>query len=295
LPCRVPINKRAQEVELASTSYDKLEMSSATCAPAYGTAGDAGHLLELDMDVEFSTPKWEALENAPGQFEHAARTVVSFADHEPMDVETRDVESTRQEHPNDANRIDEQARSTASRSIRADLSRHNHKQRRARPSTRLYSYRDPDDSRRRAYQDDRQHRKASPDAFENRVEATVVLAMADLDVKDEREGRRDGDRYRGGGYNKRRRDGMLATQNPECFCDINSGAQMTTTTTPATEAVEPSDAARMMDMRPVVDMKSLRGLGFASHWHTLLAPQSCHRTRPSRLRSCLERTTMTRG
>jgi hypothetical protein len=269
-------------------------MSRATRAPICDTADDGRHLPELRMDVEFSSLKGEALKNAPGQFEDAACTV-SYADHEPMDVETRDVESTRQERPNDANRINEQARSTASRSIRADYSRHNHKQRRARPSPRHYSYRDPDDSRRRAYQYDRQHQEVSPDTLEDRAEATVVSAMADLDVKDEREGRRDGDRYRGGGYNKRRRDGRLATQNLECFCDIDSGAQMTTTTTPATEAVDPSDAARTMDMRPVVDMKSLRGLNFASRWHTLLAPQSCHRTRPLRLPSCLERTTMTRG
>jgi hypothetical protein len=205
-------------------SYDKLSMIGAKHAAASGAVGDSTNIFELDMDFEFNSPKGEATTNAPEQVQHAAPTV-SLANHESMEVETRDVESTRQEHPNDANRINEQARSTASRSIRAHQPRYNPNQRPSRYSRRAHpftAYRDSDDSRRRAYRYDRQYQNAPPDTLQNRTEATFVSAMADLDVKDEREGRRDGDRYRGGGYNKRRRDGKLASKSPECLRDTDS-------------------------------------------------------------------------
>jgi hypothetical protein len=55
------------------------------------------------------------------------------------------------------------------------------------------------------------HRIPSPEAIKHRSEAIFVPAMADLDVREERDyDKRGTDSYRGGG-NKRRRDGKLLT------------------------------------------------------------------------------------
>lgn len=160
------------------------------------------------MDYQFVCPERQALMSMPN-------ADVPHMDDEPIEfeVEMRDANL-------DANK---QARTTnrnlynnPSRLIRAYNSRLNR-------YPRFHSYQDHDrpprgDSvkqeesyRRHAFEDNHRDRAPSPDTLRNRAEAVFVSAMADLDVREEREDRRDGDRYRGGGHNKRRRDGELAT------------------------------------------------------------------------------------
>jgi hypothetical protein len=164
---------------------------------------------------------------------------VSLLGDEPMVVEMRDAEEPTfsQDHSNRTNRFGQQearARSnhdfykTAPRRIRAHRSRRNRCQtsdqhQQGDYCTPRYSlYRDLDNARGRAYHFERQHREPSPETLHNRAEATFVSAMADLDVKEEpREDRRDGDRYRGGGNNKRRREGKLATPQAKALHDTD--------------------------------------------------------------------------
>lgn len=150
---------------------------------------------------------------------NAADVYGPHVDNEPIEFETRDANFTaRQEH---TNRIGNQARNhnfyTPSRPIRAYNSRLNRYSRFHRyhdndHPPREYSGRQEDNYHRRAFDSYSSDRGPSPDALRNRAEAVFVSAMADLDVREEREDRRDGDRYRGGGNNKRRRDGELATE-----------------------------------------------------------------------------------
>jgi hypothetical protein len=155
----------------------------------------------------------------------------------PTEVEMHDMQVdptlARQAHPNDASFHNGQARSTldlsntTQRPIRAHHNRrHKFRNSNRHPQNDYYPhrqsvYRHLDDDRGRAYPYDRQTRQPSPDALRNRGEAIFVPDMADLDVKEERDDRRDGDRYRGGGHNKRRRDGKLATRQLSSFRDTN--------------------------------------------------------------------------
>lgn len=81
------------------------------------------------------------------------------------------------------------------------------------PGYAKYFDRDAVHSRRDHYR----LRNPSPEATKHRSEAIFVAAMADLDVKEERDyDRRGTDSYRGGG-NKRRRDGKLFTAFDFCL------------------------------------------------------------------------------
>jgi hypothetical protein len=185
-------------------------------------------LLELGMEFEFVSPERQGLMNGRDRCQNGA-VAMSLIDDEPTEVEMRDAQvepTVGQEHPKHAS-SDEQARrstldlsNTAPRPIRAPHSRHNNHYR----SFKRYAqgdyyipkpYRDPDADRGRASDHDRQHRDPSPDTVRDQGKAIYVSAMADVDVKEERDDRRDGDRYRGGGNNKRRRDGKLATGRAE--------------------------------------------------------------------------------
>lgn len=193
-------------------------------------------LLGLGMDYEYVSPERRALMHGTEKSPNVA-VPISLIDDEPMEVEMHDmqVEPTLacQEHSNDANRFhDEQARSTldfsntAQRPIRAHRNRSNNFRLSNRYSqhhhytSRQSVYRDLDDARGRVYHYSRQTCEPSPDALRNRGEAIFVSAMADADVKEERDDRRDGDRYRGGGHNKRRRDGELATEHPSACATL---------------------------------------------------------------------------
>lgn len=193
-----------------------------------------------------------------------------------VDLEPIEFEDEKRDANMDAMRIDHQAQTssrnlyiTPSRPIRAYNSRLNR-------YSRFRSYQDNDrppredqvqqghNYRARALDSYHRDREASLDSLRNRAEAVFVSAMADLDVREERDDRRDGDRYRGGGQNKRRRDGELATL---MLCsafdhDAYKMPQMTTTTTPAIEAVDLSDAATTTSPR-AADTKSRRFPSFA--------------------------------
>lgn len=191
-----------------------------------GNAASDGYadLLGLDMDYEFVAPNRQVLINGPDRPQNGA-AAISLIDDEPMEVEMGDSqhekESVRPEHPNSAS-LAEQARrtldfsNTAPRPIRAPRFIHNNHYRSSNPHRQgdYYKpkpYRDLDAVAGRAHDFDRQNRDPSPETARNQGEAIFVSAMADVDVKEERDDRRDGDRYRGGGQNKRRRDGKLAT------------------------------------------------------------------------------------
>ena len=184
------------------------------------------------MDLDFVSDKRRKLMSGPESTQNVVEGTLHIDD-VPMEVDTSDIEPTvRQEHSNGANRFDKQAPrkdldfdNTVSRPIRAHRFRRTHTDGYPRYQQGDYytpnysTYHDPDDTRGRAYRFERQFRDISPEALRLRREATFVSAMADLEVKEEREDRRDGDRYRGGGgggNNKRRRDGELALQHPEC-------------------------------------------------------------------------------
>jgi hypothetical protein len=155
------------------------------------------------MDFEFVLPEQHALMNGP---EH---TAPAMSPSEPMEVEARESIC--------ANHIEEQARdtqdisNTASRPLNAHFPHPISDRRIARKPYRSYP------SIRRSAR--RPSLSSCQRAAQDRAETTFVSAMADLDIKEEREGRRDGDRYRGGG-NKRRRDGK--TLCSERLHDIDS-------------------------------------------------------------------------
>jgi hypothetical protein len=187
------------------------------------------HLLGLGTELEYVSPERRALIHGQDHSQDAP-VGISLIDDEPMEVEMHDMQVdptlARQAHPNDdANHFQtEQARSTldlsntTQRLLRAHHNRRNHFRTSDKyPQNCYYTprqsvYRDLDDDRGRAYPYHRQTRELSPDTLRNRGEAIYVSNMADLDVKEERDERRDGDRYRGGGHNKRRRDGEHATR-----------------------------------------------------------------------------------
>jgi hypothetical protein len=182
-------------------------------------------MLDIGADLEFVSPERRALMVAGDSIldlQHAA-AAVSLVDDEPLEVEMRDVPTVRATRQAEERANVEQAPSTLDfynaipRPIRAHRSRHNHYQSANRYPSNGHSlfhhpHCDLDDARGRAFHDQRQYREPSPDTLRNHAEATYVSAMADVDVKEERDDRRDGDRYRGGGNNKRRRDGKLATR-----------------------------------------------------------------------------------
>ncbi|EAT83394.2 hypothetical protein SNOG_09202 [Parastagonospora nodorum SN15] len=191
-----------------------------------GNAASDGYadLLGLGMDCEFVAPDGQVLMGGPDMSQHGA-AAIPLVDDEPMEVEMRkEPTSVRPEHPNSAS-FDEQARrtldfsDTAPRPIRAPRSIRNNHYRSSNPHRQgdYYKpkpYRDLDAVAGRVHDFDRQNRDPSPETARNQGEAIFVSAMADVDVKEERDDRRDGDRYRGGGQNKRRRDGKLATAWP---------------------------------------------------------------------------------
>jgi len=195
-----------------------------------GNAASNGYadLLGLGMDYEFVAPDRQVLMGEPDKSQNRA-AAISLIDDEPMEVETGESRhekeptpaSVHPEHPNSAS-LDKQGRRTldfsnaAPRPIRAPRSIHNNHYRSSNPHRQgdYYKpkpYRDLDAVAGRAHDFDRQNRDPSPETASNQGEAIFVSAMADVDVKEERDDRRDGDRYRGGGQNKRRRDGKLAT------------------------------------------------------------------------------------
>jgi nuclear cap-binding protein subunit 1 len=152
---------------------------------------------------------------------------ISSVNDVPMVVDAGDGVNHNQVCQDDAHQTnhDEQARfgrefqsfdvAPASRQIKA------HRRRRSRHRQHRFPYRGsnyytPDYASsfgRDAHRSRRDHysprrRDASPETLKHRPQAAFVAAMADLDVRDERDDRRGTDSYRGGG-NKRRRDGML--------------------------------------------------------------------------------------
>lgn len=168
---------------------------------------------EHEMDFEFVSPERRAL---------------MFQIHEPTHDPLTDINAwlledgeTREDGACQAgtNRVGAQALMEAApdvdidlniskpRHIREHRSRRAHRQSYAVQSPRYHDW-DKDCSRANAYE--RQLRAPSPDSLKHRAQAIVVAAMADLDVREERDDRRGGDNYRGGG--KRRRDGKLAAK-----------------------------------------------------------------------------------
>lgn len=173
-------------------------------------------LLGLGVDFENVSPERRNLMTAP-EFPQ-----LSLVDDVPME-DTRETEPTvRQDTSLAGEQVpgrDLDFDNHAQRPIRAPRSRRNNYDAYSRYQQRdsyvpgHAVYHDPDDIRVRAYRYDREYREASPETLQNRAEARFVSAMADVDVRQEREDRRDGgDRYRGGG-NKRRRDGKPAMRH----------------------------------------------------------------------------------
>lgn len=158
------------------------------------------------MDYQFVCPERQALMNVPD-------AEGPHTDDEPIEFK---VDANFGASDGRARTSNRNLYNTPSRPIRAYNSRLNR-------YPRFRSYRDHDrpprgdlvhpegNHRAHTFEDYASNRAPSPDALRNRAEAVFVSAMADLDVREERDDRRDGDRYRGGGYNKRRRDGELAT------------------------------------------------------------------------------------
>jgi hypothetical protein len=205
-------------------------MNGPALAPTNGAESGCTDLLGLGMDYDFVSPERQALLKAPADSHHGG-VVHSLVDDEPMEVETRDADRI------DMVRADtnhEQARSTLDfhnpvpRPIKAHRSRRNRNQsyhqhpQNDHYSRRYSKYRDLDDARGRDFHFARQTREPSPETRFNTAGVTIVSAMAELDVKEERDDRRDGDRYRGGGNNKRRRDGKLATRRPQVLRETDA-------------------------------------------------------------------------
>lgn len=194
------------------------------------TARDAGggtaDLLGLGEEYNFVSPERQALMVAPFPMPgDLAVKPICLIDDMPMEVDETRADILRQDDPNGANRMNEQAQERDREApdhnfekprIRAHRSRQHrdhippHWRSDHRPHT-YSTYYDYDDTRGRASREEHQNRDLSPETLRNRAEATSVAHMADVDVKEDRGDRRDGgDRYRGGGgggNNKRRRDG----------------------------------------------------------------------------------------
>jgi hypothetical protein len=192
-----------------------------------------GDLLRLGAAFEFVSLERQSRMNVPDN----PQPDVCLIENEPMEmeVEMRDAERTQANGAKDgANRIDQQeARArdrddfyqTTARPIRAHRSQRNHyrshnrRQYNHNNGRSSHLYHDLNDSRGNDYRFDRPYHELSPETLCIQSEATFVSVMADSDVKEEpREDRRDGDRYRGGGNNKRRRDGEFATKWLLCLC-----------------------------------------------------------------------------
>jgi hypothetical protein len=201
-------------------------MNGTAHASANGVGGGHTDLLGLGTDYQFMSPERQALLNAPADSQHVG-VAVSLVDDEPMNIEMRDADLRQGANC-------EQARSTLDfhnpvpRPIRAHRSRRNRNRSSYQyPQNDHYApgyskYRDLDDTRGRAFPYERQTRQPSPETLFNTAGVTIVTAMAELDVREERDDRRDGDRYRGGGNNKRRRDGKLATERPQVLRETDS-------------------------------------------------------------------------
>jgi hypothetical protein len=182
----------------------------------------------MDVEMEFVSADRKKLMTAP-EYPQYANGAISLVDDVPMEVDARESEqTTRQDgsngaspeaHGRDLDFDTQLPRPTREPRSRRDRTRIH----RSRPQGDFYTpktsvYHDPDDFRGRAYRYDRQYREASPETLRLRAEAAIVSGMADMDVKQEPENRRDGDRYRGGGNgggNKRRRDGRLAPKRSQ--------------------------------------------------------------------------------
>jgi hypothetical protein len=206
----------------------ELNMNGSVHTANQGASNGCADLLGLGMDLDFVSPERRNLMAAPEntQYSNGAMSLVDDVPME-MEVDAREREPTaRQERPNSASRMEADVQapgrhlefdSRVPRHIRAPYSRRNHNGgNRSHQQGDFYAptytvYHDPEDARGRAYRHDRQFREASPETLRSRAEASIVAGMADMDVKQERDDRRDGDRYRGGG-NKRRRDGKLEKQ-----------------------------------------------------------------------------------
>jgi hypothetical protein len=207
-----------------------------------GSSYASGHsdLLGLGAAFQFVSLGSQARSNVPDN----PQRDVCLNDDEPMEmvveIEMRDAEPTaRKEHTNCANvtsRIRARARDrddfyqTTARPIRAHRSQRNHyrshnrRQYNHNNGRSSHLYHDLNDSRGNDYRFDRPYHELSPETLCIQSEATFVSVMADSDVKEEpREDRRDGDRYRGGGNNKRRRDGEFATK---CGFHVFCGTDM---------------------------------------------------------------------
>jgi hypothetical protein len=195
-------------------------MNGTAAVPANGAGGGYTNLLGVGTDYEFVSTDRQALLKPPEDIQHAVFLVGGG----PMEVEMRDADHV------DVVRAGanyEQARSTFDfhnpipRPIKAHRSRRNRNRssyqypQNDHYSPRYSKYRDLDDARGRDFHFERQTRQPSPGTRFSTAGVTIVSAMAELDVKEERDDRRDGDRYRGGGNNKRRRDGKLATGRPQ--------------------------------------------------------------------------------
>jgi hypothetical protein len=181
--------------------------------------GPPADLLDFDMNFEFmSAERRQQLMNPLPVQEVIPRQQSQCND---VQMHRGPDDGVKRQGPHHAN-LDEQAR--ISRDFRsfdvAPAPRLIKAHRRRRSPHRIYSTpyrrsdfytpvyaqyfdRDAACSRRDHYR----HRNPSPEAIKHRSEAIFVAAMADLDVKEERDyDRRGTDSYRGGG-NKRRRDG----------------------------------------------------------------------------------------
>jgi hypothetical protein len=217
-------------------------MSRIMHAPGKSAGNGYTEILPMGMEIDFLHAEQLTVMNAPVTSQQAIGAV-SLTDNDDesvhMEVDRRDAKSTvRQEHSNGANHFDGQARAhsnldlhrTAPRRIKAHRSRRKYYDSFNRYlqhdcyAPRYSVYHDPGDSHGRACHPDRGYREPSQETLRNRAETRFVSAMADLDVKEEpREDRRDGDRYRGGGNNKRRRDGKLVIRCCEDIRDTNTG------------------------------------------------------------------------
>lgn len=155
-----------------------------------------------------------------------------------QDATTRD-DGDCQDRPNGTNRFDGQAQREAtppdcrkfdSNTVPQTISAHRQRRPRTFPRSRglvdryipAYSkYYNHDSHHFGSSHCDSPVREPLPEAFQHRAEVSFVAAMADLDVREERDDRRGGDSYRGGG-NKRRRDGKRVIN---CVESVNVDGQ----------------------------------------------------------------------
>ena len=186
-------------------------------------------LLDLNMDIEFMSAESRQQLMVPLSVsnEGVPRQELHFND-VAMKVTGANGVNVSRKQPYNANLI-QQARigrdfqsfdvAPAPRPIRAHRRRrsrhrlHNHPYRHSDYYTPDYvNYFDRDACRpQRGHYSPSRRRHDSTEALKHRPETIFVAAMADLDVKEERDyDRRGTDSYRGGG-NKRRRDGRLVT------------------------------------------------------------------------------------